>query len=217
MTGKLAGDPSNQRSSASDKQDLLQEAQEQFVLDTRVLRDSTTDSTVANQQEYSLPSDVMDIIRIGIAGIEKGRISKADLDFYNSARWDQTQGTPQYYYVDLDPNNKKFGLYPYPTASGSSDIAIEYLKIPPTLSADSSVPLDSHTLLTPYHNALAYYAAANLCRTGRSGFPLQDALIKGNGYWGEYERLVSHCIETFKHMEQSQGWRMIGGRYHKNL
>ena len=36
-------------------------------------------------------------------------------------------------------------------------------------------------------------------------------------YKDRYKDEISHCIETFKHMEQSQGWRMNGGRYHKGL
>src|SRR5688572_8253322 len=134
LTSLLIDDPSNRSFSAAQVLAKLQEAQERFVLDTRVLRDSTTDSLASGTQEYDLPTDVMDIVRLAVDGKELPRISKADLDFYSSSRWDQTTGAPRYYYVDLDPNNKKFGFYPIPDTSGSSNIALEYVKIPPTLS-----------------------------------------------------------------------------------
>jgi len=207
-------DISNQEFTTTQIQDKLQEAQERFVLDTRVLRDSTTDTSVDGTQEYALPSDVMDIVRVAHKGVELRRISKADLDFYTTERWDDDSGTPLYYYVDLDPNNKKYGLYPIPTgADAGANVAIEYVKIPPTLSTDSSVPLDGHTLLVPYHNALAYFAAKELMVTD----PSRENSARVGAYAKRYSDEVSHCIETFKHMEQSEGWRLKGGRYHKNI
>lgn len=192
-------------------QDRIQEAQERFVLDTRVLTDNVTDTSVADQQEYALQSDVLDIKRMAHKGIELKRISKFDLDMYTGQDWTDDKGTPRYYYVDLDPNNKKYGLYPIPQAGDAgANLAIEYIKIPPTLSSDSSVPLDGHTLLTPYHNALAYWAAKELLAMN----PSQENMVRVQSYWKRYEDEVSHCIETFKHMAQSATWRMYGGRYH---
>lgn len=213
LTNLLIDDPSQQRFTAAQVQAKIQEAQERFVLDTRLLRDTEASSAVANQQEYALPSDILDAVRLSVDGVQKTRISKADLDFFNESRWDQTYGVPQYYYVDLDPNNKKFGLYPIPTTAGSSNISLEYVKLPPTLSAGSSVPLDGHTLLTPYHNALAYWAAAELLVIN----PTQEGLVKIGAYKKRYADETSHAIEAFKHMELSQGWRMNGGRFHRGL
>lgn len=214
LVSLLIDDPSNQRFTTTQVQDKIQEAQERFVLDSRVLRDSVTDTTVTGTQEYALQTDVMDIIRMAHKGVELIRISKADLDFYTTARWDQTNGTPKYYYVDLDPNNKKYGLYPIPeSGDAGANLAIEYVKIPPTLSGDSSVPLDGHTLLTPYHNSLAYWAAKELLMIN----PSEENLVRVKQYTDRYNDEISNCIETFKHLEQSQGWRMKGGRYHKGL
>jgi hypothetical protein len=214
LTSLLIDDPSNQAFTAAQVLAKLEEAQERFVLDTRALRDLATGSAVAQQQEYSLPSDIMDIVRLSVDGAELTRISKADLAFlFRGSRWDQTYGTPSHYYVDLDPNNKKYGLYPIPTSAGSSNITIEYVKMPPTLSGDSSVPLDAHTLLIPYHNSLAYWAAKELLMIR----PSQENLVRVQQYTKRYEDEVSNCIETFKHLEQSQGWRFKGGRYHKGL
>lgn len=215
LVNLLVDDPSQQRFTAAQVQAKIEEAQERFVLDTRVLRDAISETAVAGTAEYDLPTDVLDIVWLAHKGLKLTRISKADLFFYKSAdRWDDDSGTPRYYYVNLDPNDKQYGLFPIPTAADAgANISGEYLKIPPSLSADASVPLDGHTLLTPYHNSLAYWAAKELLTIN----PSQEGLVKVKAYDKRYSDEISHCIETFKHMEQSEGWRMVGGRYHKGL
>lgn len=147
-------------------------------------------------------------------GLDLKRISKFELDRYTQQDWTDDKGTPRYYYVDLDPNNKKYGLYPIPKdADAGANVAIEYIKIPPSLSADSSVPLDSHTLLAPYHDALAYKAAANLLEI----YPTQETIVMAEKYEAKYKDYVSHCIETFKGLSITQPVRMRGGRYHGEL
>jgi hypothetical protein len=208
--GDLASDPTNARWSASKKQDKIQEAQERFVLDTRALTDNTTDTAVADQQEYPLPADCLDIKRLAHKGVLLTRKSKFDLDIAIWADWSQTKGTPHYYYVDLDSNNKKYGLYPVPQGGDAgANLALEYVKIPPVMTSDSDVPFDSHTLLTPYHMAIAYWAAADLLRQD----PSQANALKIAEYEKQYEKLVSDCIETFKDLAETRPMRMGGGRY----
>lgn len=210
----LIDDPNDRLFTSAQKQAKLQEAQERFVLDTRVLRDTSTITIIDGTQEYALPSDVMDIERVVHNGVELKRKSKAELDFLASGRWDQDAGTPVYYYVDLDPNNQKMGFYPIPQAQDAgANTPVEYVKIPPALTTDASIPLDGHTLLIPYHNSLAVWAAKELLWIR----PTQENMVKCQHYQQRYEDEVSHCIETFKHLSQSDSWRLMGGRYHKGL
>lgn len=212
--GDLTGDPNNTRFSASKKQDAIQRAQERFVLDTRVLVDVSTDSIVAGTTEYSLPSDVLDVSRVTANSRLIQRTSELDLDIDSGLQdWTDDEGRPYRYYVDLDPNNKKLRLFPEPQSddAGSNNLRIEYVKIPPSLSSDSSVPLDSHTLLVPYHDALAYLAAADLLKIQ----PSQQSVVMVNSYEKEYRDLVSHCIETFKNLADQKPMRFRGGRYYR--
>lgn len=214
--GDLIGDPSNQKWSASKKQEIIEDAQEAFVLDTRTLRDTATTTVVDGTQEYSLPSDVLDVIRMAHKGIRLRRLSKFDLDtLYATGRdWTQDSGTPSAYYVDLDPNNKVFGLYPKPAAGDAgANLTMEYVKMPPVLTSDSSVPLDSHTLLITYQMAIAYWAAAYFLDIR----PDQQAVFSASRYKKKYDELVSQCIETFKSLEDSVPLRMRGGRYFKGI
>ncbi len=215
MVGQLAGDPSNQRWSSSVVQAKLEKAQEKFVLATRCLIDVATPTTlVADQAEYSLPTDLMDVLRVSHNGKRLTRTSKFDLDFYVPQDWSDDKGSPFKYYVDLDPNNKKIGIYPLPQSADTAySLGIEYLKMPPALSSDSAVPLDSHTLLTPYHDALAYWSARELLKED----PSESNLVRMKTYKDSYDELVTECIETFRRLGEATPWRMRGGRYFKGL
>jgi len=213
--GELINDPNHTRWSTSQKQERVEEAQERFVVDTRCLINSSSTSVVAGTAEYSLPTDILDIERVTHNGIELTRMSKADFDFYTNRNWASDQGRPERYYVDLDPDNKKIGLYPKPQAAdaGSSNLIIDYVQIPTELSSDSSTPFNSHTLLTPYHMAIVYWAAKELLNADMT----PENQVKARQYMKEYEDLVAHCVNLFRSMKQSSPMRLKGGRYYKGL
>jgi len=167
---------------------------------------------VAGTRSYALPADVMDIERMAHKGIRLKRTSKFELDSLLNSDWTVNNGTPNHFYVDLDPNNQKYYLYPNPQgADAGANLDIEYVKIPPALSSDSSVPFGGHTLLAPYNDSLAYWAAKELLAIN----PDQAAIVKINLYNKHYQDDVNSCIEMFKNLEQSSLWRFVGGRYFK--
>lgn len=215
LIGQLAGDPSNNTWPSSVVQAKIEKAQEKFVLATRCLKDVATPTTlVVDQAEYSLPADVLDIERVVHNGKRLSRTSKFDLYFYVADNWTDDKGSPIKYYVDLDPNNKKIGVYKLPQAADTAyPMGIEYLKIPPALSSDSSLPFDGHTLLSPYHDALAYWSARELLKE----MPSTENIARMNVYKQSYDELVSECIETFRRMGETTPWRMRGGRYFNGL
>lgn len=194
-------------------QDIIQDAQEQFVLDTRALKDVLTQSSAAGTRAYNLPTDILFDLRVAYNGVAIQRTSEFELDttFYND--FTQQTGTPSKYYVDLDPNNQKFYLFPTPTIAVTNGIVMEYVKLPPVLSSDSSVPFDGHTLMTPYHAAIVYWASAYLVDSNMT----QQNLFNKREWQKEYEKLVNDCAETFKDLEFTKSHRMTGGRYFKGL
>lgn len=186
---------------------------EQFILDTRALKDVLTQSSVAGTRAYNLPTDILFDLRVAYNGIALIRTSEFELDktYYND--FSLSNGTPNSYYVDLDPNNQKFYLYPTPPSAITNGIVMEYIKIPPVLSSDSSVPFDGHTLMTPYHDAIVYWASSYLI----DGNMTQANLFNKREWQKEYNKRVTDCIETFKDLEFSKPIRMRGGRYFKGL
>jgi hypothetical protein len=196
-------------------QDEIQKWQEQFVLDTKCLVDTSTDSIIAAQASYALPTDILDVVRTAVNGKAIRRTSEYDLDVLKKQKWSADEGTPSAYYIDLDPNNKKIIFYPIPQSgdAGASNLVMEYIKLPPALSSDSSVPLDSHTLLAAYHDAIAYGAAASFLNIQ----PDQAALIEIGVYEKKYEKAVEHCIENFKNFANSSPMNIYRGRNPSNL
>ena len=51
-----------------------------IVLRTKCLRETGTDSIIANQQEYALPSGYVDMIRVTLDGKELTYVDKKELD-----------------------------------------------------------------------------------------------------------------------------------------
>lgn len=169
---------------------------------------------MAGTRAYALPADILFDLRATYNGIALVRSSEFELDkvYYND--WTtQTASQPTNYYVDLDPNNQKLYLFPSPTTAVTNGIVLEYVKIPPTLSGDSSVPFDSHTLMTPYHNAIVYWAASYLIDSNMT----QQNLFNKREWQKEYAKLVNQCVELFKDLEFSKPARMRGGRVFRGL
>lgn len=157
----------------------------------------------------------MDVVRVALNGIKLESASAYDIDLLLNTDWTDDTGTPTRYLIDLDPNNKKIRLFPIPEAAdaGTNNLTIEYLKMPPALSADASVPLDGHTLLTPYHDAIAYGAAASLLNI----LPDQTKLVMISQYEKKYKELVEECIENFRSMGQQRPINIYRGRNPNNI
>ena len=157
----------------------------------------------------------MDVLRVAHNGIKIESISAYELDILLNRNWTADAGTPTRYFVDLDPNNKKIRLYPIPASgdAGTNNLIIEYLKIPPALASDSDVPLDSHTLLTPYHDALAYFAASSLLNI----LPDQAALVMIQQYDRKYRELADACIDHFRSMGDQRPMNIYRGRNPVNI
>jgi len=213
--GRLLSDTRSTRWTAAIKLDAINRAQDRFVLDTRCLKDVKLDSAVADTYEYDLPTDILHIERVVHKGLELIRKSKNYIDSQSSSDWSDDIGTPKYYYADLDPDNKYIRVYPIPQAgdAGANNIEIDYIKDPADLSADSDTPLNSHSLLAIYHPAIAYKAAYELLGMSVSAQNIE----KMNRFDYEYNKLVDHCINTWKDNEESTPLRMAGGRYHHGV
>lgn len=212
---EIINDPNDSQWTATQKQNKIQEAQEQFVEDTSALTDTQLFSVVDGTNTYALATDTLDILRVGLNGVKLRRYAKFDLDILTRGNWAVTTGTPVSYYVDYTSTNKNLTLYPIPTANdaGASNLVVEYVKVPPTLSSDSSTPLNSQVLLQPYLMALAYYAAAEFLSADND----PQKWIKADRYKKMYKDKVSDCREIFVALSDTVPMRMRGGRYFRGL
>lgn len=110
---------------------------------------TNTQTSVANQAAYALPSDLYEIEAVRYDGVRlDGLLTKGELAEAN--RLDNQPGTPTHYY--LTPTS--LVLVPAPAESGKT-IEVHYNRRPAALAALTDVP----ELPLEYHELLAYYSA----------------------------------------------------------
>lgn len=122
---------------------------------------SSTTATVANQQEYDLPSDWEKIIMINmkVSGVWKRVLPMGDADIRHiSAHSDTTSNQgftnaePRYYII-----GDNIGIMPIPDTTLASALKIWYVYTPTELSNDSDEP----AIQARYHHLIKYGAYAN--------------------------------------------------------
>lgn len=128
-------------------------------------------STVMGQREYSVPSDLIMIEKVGFwispSTVAFRRLEYKSIDNLDSENpnWQNAStGKPLYYYQRGD----NIGLYPSCSAAYSTTsigLQIEYVKQADNLSSDSSVPFDAYPLLIQYHDMIVA-GVVDLCRMG---------------------------------------------------
>lgn len=133
-----------------------------MVRRTHCLRTSATASTVANQQEYSLPADCMMIDPTGGVTLKNSAGNWIRLEATTMAWLDQhisnwrnaSADSPKGYYK----KGQIIGLHPKPNSDGTDDIRIYYIDKPNTLVNDTDVPLEKDDSLVQYHSLIVSYA-----------------------------------------------------------
>jgi len=190
----------------------LNQVMKEVSYETKCLDKLHEDDSVADQDEYDLPSDFLDVKRAVLNGQELQIKTKKELDLMFNEDWtDLESGEPLYAYLDLTPTNLKIGLVPAPSSSwaGTDYLKLDYVPIPVDLSGDDDVPFNSHTLLVPYHRVLVH-GVARIC--------LMDSLTAEfamlfTAQTNEYNKLISEMRHNFGPGKTLAGQpRMQGGR-----
>lgn len=115
----------------------------------------TTDSTIVNHDEYTLPTKCKQIIELKIDS------TASNPNVYTYRPYQQRFGT-----ISGEQTFSLIGdtyiIYPTPTATGSDNMDITYIKRPTNMSAQSDSPSDTGIAGMPevYHPALIQYAFA---------------------------------------------------------
>ena len=195
LTARFCEDP-NKTKFGGKYEDSLEKAQQQFSMDSKALYVDSSFVMVSKQAAYALPTDFILEKEVVLNGIELKPISRATLQKLKiSERWDDDEGTPRYYIIDPEEGRKTISLYPIPnnTDDGTS-LVLTYYCFPAAMSGDSSVPLNSSSLMVQFHIGLAAYAAWLLL------FYLPqtpEIAQKRNDLFGVYRSKIDEAIQTF--------------------
>lgn len=123
---------------------------------TWVIHRSTSISLVSGTTYYSLPTDILEITRVTR---EYSLLKETTLDARDaeSEDWEETGGTPAYYFQDR-ARPDQIGFHPFPNSSSSTGtVRINYIAQAGTLSSDSDVPFNDSDRYVAYHDVLVYY------------------------------------------------------------
>lgn len=170
----------------------INRVQEQIVAYTNAISSRTLTSPTTNQMEYDLPSNFVDIQRVGYTEQTGStttykrldRLSMAQLDI-KFPSWDSndtsTSSRPLYYYIRAN----KIGLYPKPSGSycQANSIKIDYYKKPGNMVNSTDEPYDGLYKLREFHHVVTVGTVAWCRRT--LGLD-NSASLKEYTFWLEF-------------------------------
>lgn len=220
LVGSLTSDPNHDRYSLSDINTELDNAQNQWNVEIKIIRVYTAMLIIAGQYQYAFLGSVgKTVIAMGRAtfkGIEMKKRSKAYFDLYSGGDWTLDQGTPSEYCIEAtDAVNLLMTVHPTPQGNDAGiNIAFETVVAHTPMSAATDTPFQqnsgvSDSFLRPYDFYLAYNVAARLLA--------RDPSDLNNARAGQYLKISQEgkadLIQVFKALETEEPKRMSGGRY----
>lgn len=218
LIGSLCNDPNHDRYTTSDINTELDNTQDDWNINARLIKGTITVTVVDGTRQYllsGLTGTPIDFPRITHKGLDLGKRSKTWLDHASGSDWTTIIGTPKYFVVEgTDPSNLYLTLQPIPqSGDAGANLVVEYTKRHTPMSAASDVPFmaaaTSNYLLRPYDWGLAYATAARLLARD----PSQETVIKATNYSKVGRNVLDTVIQVFKALEAEEPKRFSGGRY----
>lgn len=167
-------------------QDGLDAGQLDFCVKTGILKDlDTTVALTADNDEATLPSDVIEVSRVELGnGSELRLVTEEQLDLFKPGWRSAAAGTPAFW-MHNKRSRDKIALYPKPDAAAVAlgNLRIYHTRKPVALAADGDVP----EIPEEYHDALAYFALHQCLFQNHDGQDLNGAAAA----MGDYSSMVA--------------------------
>jgi len=217
LVGSLCSDQAHDRYSLSDINTELDNTQNQWNEELKLIKETTTITVVDGTRQYLLTLITGTPIAFGRVthkGIDLKKRSKQYFDLYGND-WTQDLGTPVEFCIEAtDPTNLYLTLHPTPQANDAGAyLVVESIIGHTPMSASTDVPFllgtSSNYLLRPYDHYLAYSVAARLLARD----PSNTNQAKAQEYLKISANGKSLLREVFKQLEQDEPGRVMGGRY----
>ena len=217
LIGSLTSDPNHDRYSLTYINTELDNTQNQWNQEIKIIKETTTLTITANVRQFLLSlitGTPLEISRVTHKGLDLKKRSKAYFDLYNND-WTQDIGTPIEFCVEAtDPANLYLTLHPTPQSGDiGANLVVEAIIAHTPMVASTDVPFllgtSSNYLLRPFDFYLAYSTAARLLA--------RDASSVNQAKAQEYLKLSAdgkdNLIQVFKALEAEEPKRLSGGRY----
>lgn len=218
LIAKLCNDPSNTRYDVSDINTELDNTQGDWNQEIKVIKETTTITTIANQRQYAITlitGTPIAFPRATHKGLKLSKRSKSYFDLYARGNdWTQAIGTPTDFIVEgTDPANLFLTVYPTPqSGDAGANLVVEATIAHTPMAAATDVPFmlgaTSNYLLRPFDFYLAYSAAPRLLARD----PSPENSQRSGSYLSVAQKGKESLIDVFKQMESEEPLRFRGGR-----
>jgi hypothetical protein len=217
LIGDLTSDPNHDRYSLSQIGTELDNTQDKWNVQAKILKDTVTLTTVAGTRQYALSTltgTPIAFSRVTHKGLKLEKRDKAWFDLYfGGTDWTTTPGTPVEYFIEAtDPDLQFLTVFPTPgDGDAGANLVVEYIKKHTAMSASTDQPLNSSPLLTPYHWGMCYDTAARLLLRDPSA---QNVLkIYGEskdkpGYMQLADNVMADVVQVYKAFEKEVPMRL---------
>ncbi len=214
LIGSLTNDPNHDRYTTTDIATELDNSQDMWNAEAKLIKSSTTITIVGGTRQYALSSitgTVISVPRATHKGIPLTKRDKSYIDlYYGGSDWTQNQGTPTDFYLDVtDPTAQYIVVFktPMDNDAGANFVVEAVIRHTP-MSAASDVPFmagtSSNSTLRPYDWGLGYEASARLL--ARDPSPENDK--KSLNYAGIANNIRADVVQIFKQLERNEPPRL---------
>lgn len=210
MIGDLTNDPNHDRYSLVAIGTELDNTQDKWNVEAKILKDTVTLTVVSGTRQYALSGltgTPISFSRVTHKGLKLDKRDEAWFDLYvGGTDWTTTPGTPIAYFIEAtDPDLQFLTVYPTPgDGDTGANLVVEYVKKHTAMSASTDQPLNSSPLLTPYHWGMCYDVASRLLI--RDPDPLNRSKV------GPYQMIangvLADVVQVYKAFEKEVPMRL---------
>lgn len=151
-----------QRFSDTQITSFINDGQSEVNARTWSVVNSTTIGILAGTTEYILPPDFVVPVRVTVNNVPIPERTLSFLDSAESSWVGDPSSNIREYYIRVDSPNfttAREAIGVHPVSSATATMLVQYVAQPTLLSNSSDIPFNGAYRLTPFHQALAYYAA----------------------------------------------------------
>ncbi len=214
LIGSLTNDPLHDRYTTIDIGTELDNSQDSWNIEAKLIKSTTTITTVAGTRTYVLSTisgTIISVPRATHKGIPLHKRSKSYIDlYYGGSDWTQNLGTPTDFYLDVtDPTSQNIVVYKTPQdGDAGANLVVDAVIRHTPMSAASDVPFmvgtASNPELRPYDWGLAYEASARLLARD----PSTQNVPKSQNYAGIANGVRANVVQVFKALEAQEPPRL---------
>lgn len=214
LVGSLTNDPNHDRYFLSDINTELDNSQDTWNLEAKIIKGTTTLTVVANTFQYALTNltgTPISFPRVTHKGLNLSKRSKTYFDHLSQHDWTLDIGTPSEFFIEAtDPNNLFISLHPVPqSGDAGANLVVEYGKRHTPMSASTDTPFMSagiaNYLLRPFDWGLAYSVSSKLLLRD----PSMINAPKSSNYAQIAKNVLDEVIQVFKALEAEEPKRML--------